>query len=351
MLNSKEKQILNEILFDFPNIHAADFGFKEKNGKKTDQFAIRFKTKKKGFWPAVFNKRVPKSFYGYQTDVLECSEPQPRSIDVYSPDQRVILEDTPLQHRVYDGYLHAGISISGEKYSGSLGPIVYDNTNKCWAALTASHLFIHGSSFEVVQHPAMIETTDNFKQIGNMIMSMKELYVDSALVHFSHPAARRIKFYPKGYNYNLELKKFGRVSIGDVVYKAGRTTGNQAGVVTSYGLMGGTVDGHFYIQEAFYVDDNDGQYANLFSSYGDSGCVVFNDKGEIVGVNTSTIVKQGRQQAGVNPIDTIQYAYAQKGIDIQPDNPLNIIRQERKQSLKQNTGYTTGYTNPFSNNK
>lgn len=353
MLNKHQKSLLNQILLEFPNVHSVDFGYKEKNGKRTEEQSLRFRVEKKGFWPALFNKRIPKTYYGYITDVIEASEPQPRMAENFPPQNQYIEDPSAQQHRVFNGYIQAGISISGEKYSGSLGPIVYDATNRRWAALTASHLFTHGSNSESVSHPAIIEATSRRVVIGGMVTSIKDFYVDSALIHLSQNAARRRKFYPRGYNSNIDLRKFGSVNLGDIVFKAGRTTGNQSGIVTGYGLMGGRIDGHFFVQEAFYVDDLDEEYSNQFSGNGDSGCVVFNGRSEVVGVNTSTIIKGGRQQAGINPIDTIQFAYAQIGIDIQPNDPFLVKKEfDRMNNQSQyTTGYTTGYNNPFSNNK
>jgi len=92
-----------------------------------------------------------------------------------------------------------------------------------------------------------------------------------------------------------------RASVGDRVFKVGRTTGLTRGTVTSVATVVGPVpyrDGASWFQSSIEIEGLNG---TLFSDHGDSGSAIVRESGEIVGL----LYAGNGQQTYACPIDAV----------------------------------------------
>jgi hypothetical protein len=296
-----KKQRAEERLLALPGVTGVDVGFKEVGGVLTDQLAIRVHVAaKKAKVPA--GEKVPATIDGVITDVLErIYEPQvaSREIDV-----------TAQADTTHYASLQGGISmgpsrvIGGSIFAGTLGAIVTDNATGQHAALTNFHVACVDTSWHVgdrMVQPSRIDTgtvpTDEF---GALVRATLSGNVDGAVVSIDAGHANVCSVAEIG-----NLKGTKAATLGMAVRKRGRTTG----------LTYGSVDG---LAATVNVDYGPGlgvrRLSNqisirtdtarnpMFSDHGDSGSVIVDDAGFVVGL----LFAGAGANTVANPISAVQ---------------------------------------------
>jgi hypothetical protein len=287
-----EAQFLNA-----PGVTAVDVGYKEVGGQLTDQVAIRVHVAQKTD-NVPDDQRVPGEIEGAVTDVLERRyEPQVLAQEVITV--------APLADTTHYAALEGGVSmgpsrvINGSIFAGTLGAIVIDNATNQHAALTNFHVACVDNTFhngDRMVQPSQIDTgvvpADEF---GSLVRETLSANVDGAVISIDAGRPSQCQIVDIG-----PVRGTAVATLGMAVRKRGRTT------LLTYG----TVDG---LSSSVNIDYGDGIGVRtltnqvsiaadttrnpLFSDHGDSGSVIVNDAGFVVGLlfagaGTSTVANQ-----------------------------------------------------------
>lgn len=278
-----KKERAEAALLALPGVTAVDIGYKEVGGELTGQLAIRVHVAQKKARVANAEK-VPTEIEGVVTDVLQrVYEPQVASLAV---DAGALADTT--HYTSLQGGISMGPSrvIGGFIFAGTLGAIVIDNANNQHAALTNFHVACVDSTWHVgdrMVQPSRIDTGvppgDEFGAIVRATLSMN---IDGALVSIDPGHANVCTIAEIG-----SVKGTRTATLGMAVRKRGRTTG----------LTYGSVDG---LNSTVNVDYGDGigvhtlsnqisirtdtSHNPLFSDHGDSGSVIVDGDGYVVGL-------------------------------------------------------------------
>ena len=267
-----------------PGVTGVDVGYKEVGGVRTDQIAIRVHVEeKKTRVPA--GEKVPTEIDGVVTDVLE----RRYELQVVSEPLEISAQGVDTNHYpTLQGGISMGPSrdIGGFIFAGTLGAIVVDNVNNQHAALTNFHVACVDASWAVgnrMVQPSRIDTGvvpgDEFGAIGRAVLSS---HVDGAVVSIDSGRANAAEVADIG-----TVKGTKTATLGMAVRKRGRTTG----------LTYGSVDG---LSLSVKIDYGDGIGVKLltdqvsiaadttknpmFSDHGDSGSVIVDGGGYVVGL-------------------------------------------------------------------
>ncbi len=277
------KQEVEQHYLALPGVTGIDVGFKEVGGRTTAELSIRVHVaQKKDRVPAA--ERVPADIDGIVTDVLERNY----ELQVVSHQLDVSAQADTTHYAALEGGISMGPSraIGGFIFAGTLGAIVMDNANNQRAALTNFHVACVDNSWHVgdrMVQPSRIDTgsvpADEFGAIVRATLSSN---VDGAVISVD-----------SGKSTSCQVVEIGQVrgtkaaTLGMSVRKRGRTTG----------LTYGSVDG---LASTVNIDYGDGigvrTLSNqvsikadttrnaLFSDHGDSGSVIVDDSGYVVGL-------------------------------------------------------------------
>jgi hypothetical protein len=267
-----------------PGVTGVDVGYKEVGGQATDQVAIRVHVAAKtDDIPA--DQRVPAEIDGVPTDVLE------RRYELQVLAQQVA-EVSPQADTTHYATLQGGVSmgpsrvINGSIFAGTLGAIVIDSVSNQHAALTNFHVACVDSTFTIgdrMVQPSRIDTgvvpADEFGSLARETLSAN---VDGAVIAIDSGRASQCEIADIG-----PVRGTAAAALGMAVRKRGRTT------LLTYG----SVDG---VSGSVTVDYGDGIGSKtltnqlsiatdttrnpLFSDHGDSGSVIVNDSGFVVGL-------------------------------------------------------------------
>jgi hypothetical protein len=277
-----------------PGVTGVDVGYKEVGGQATGQVAIRVHVAAKtDDIPA--DQRVPAEIDGVTTDVLE------RRYELQVLTQQVA-EVSPQADTTHYATLQGGVSmgpsrvVNGSIFAGTLGAIVIDSVSNQHAALTNFHVACVDSTFTIgdrMVQPSRIDTgvvpADEFGSLARETLSAN---VDGAVIAIDSGRASQCEIADIG-----AVRGTAAAALGMAVRKRGRTT------LLTYG----SVDG---VSGSVTVDYGDGIGSKtltnqlsiaadttrnpLFSDHGDSGSVIVNDAGFVVGLlfagsGTSTV--------------------------------------------------------------
>jgi hypothetical protein len=277
-----------------PGVTGVDVGYKEVGGQATDQVAIRVHVAAKtDDIPA--DQRVPAEIEGVPTDVLE------RRYELQVLTQQVA-EVSPQADTTHYATMQGGVSmgpsrvVNGSIFAGTLGAIVIDSVSNQHAALTNFHVACVDSTFTIgdrMVQPSRIDTgvvpTDEFGSLARETLSAN---VDGAVIAIDSGRASQCEIADIG-----AVRGTAAAALGMAVRKRGRTT------LLTYG----SVDG---VSGSVTIDYGDGIGSKtltnqisiaadttrnpLFSDHGDSGSVIVNDSGFVVGLlfagsGTSTV--------------------------------------------------------------
>jgi hypothetical protein len=280
-----------------PGVTGVDVGYKEVGGQPTDQVAIRVHVAQKTD-NVPDDQRVPGEIEGAVTDVLERRyEPQVLAQEVATV--------APLADSTHYATLEGGISmgpsrvINGSIFAGTLGAIVIDNATNQHAALTNFHVACVDNTFHTgdrMVQPSRLDTgvvpADEFGSLARETLSAN---VDGAVISIDAGRPNQCQIVDIGL-----VRGTAVATLGMAVRKRGRTT------LLTYG----TVDGLSFSVNIDYGDGigvktltnqisiaADTTRNPLFSDHGDSGSVIVNDAGFVVGLlfagaGTSTVANQ-----------------------------------------------------------
>jgi len=290
------KQQVEEHYLGQPGVTAVDVGYKEVRGQLTDEVAIRVHvSSKRDDVPE--DERVPPDIEGAVTDVLE----RRYELQVFAQPATVGVQADTTHLATLAGGASIGPSrvVGGSVFAGTLGAIVLDNITKQRAALTNFHVACVDNTFsngDRMVQPSRIDTGvvpgDEF---GSLLRETLSGNVDGAVIAID-----------AGRSSSCDVVEIGSIrgtkaaTLGMAVRKRGRTTG----------LTHGTVDG---IDQTIRVDYGDGLGIRtltnqisiaadtaqnpIFSDHGDSGSVIVDGSGFVVGLlfagaGTSTSANQ-----------------------------------------------------------
>lgn len=295
------KQRVEAQFLSRPGVTGVDVGYKETGGVRTDTVAIRIHVaEKKKRVPA--DEMVPKDVEGAVTDVLERRyEPQ-----VASKQVTVGLQADTVHYSALEGGISIGPSraVNGFVFAGTLGAVVVDNVSGQHAALTNFHVACVDSTWQVGDRqvqPSRIDTgVPPGSEFGAISRAMITSNVDGAVLSIDGGRANSATIVDIG-----TVRGTKPAALGMAVRKRGRTT------LLTYG----TVDGLAGTVNVDYGDGigvrtlsnqisvaSDTTRNPLFSDHGDSGSVVVDVSGYVIGLlfagsGTSTVV---------NPIAAVQ---------------------------------------------
>lgn len=267
-----------------PGVSGIDVGFKEVGGVQTDQIAIRVHVdEKKARVPA--GEKVPKEIDGVVTDVLE----RRYQLQVVSEPLDVGLQTADTTHYpTLQGGISMGPSraVGGFIFAGTLGAIVVDNASNQHAALTNFHVACVDSTWAVgdrMVQPSRIDTGvvpgDEFGAITRAVLSG---HVDGAVVSIDAGRANSAEVAEIG-----TVKGTKPATLGMAVRKRGRTTGLTYGSVDGLALSVNVDygDGIGVKQLTDQVSITADTTKNpMFSDHGDSGSVIVDASGYVVGL-------------------------------------------------------------------
>ena len=266
-----------------PGVTAVDVGYKEVGGRRTDEIAIRVHVEaKRDDVPE--DQRVPAEIEGAVTDVLE----RKYELQVVARELDVSAQVDTTRYPTLQGGISMGPSrvVGGFVFAGTLGAIVIDNVTNQHAALTNFHVACVDNTFshsDRMVQPSRVDTgsppTDEF---GTLLRESLSAAVDGALVSVDASRTTSCQIVDIG-----SVKGTKAATLGMAVRKRGRTTG----------LTHGTVDG---VAGSVSVDYGDGIGVKtltnqisiatdttqnpLFSDHGDSGSVIVDASGFVVGL-------------------------------------------------------------------
>jgi len=280
-----------------PGVTAVDVGYKEVGGQLTDQVAIRVHVAQKTD-SIPDDQRVPGEIEGAVTDVLERRyEPQVLAQQVATV--------TPLADTTHYAALEGGISmgpsrvVNGSIFAGTLGAIVIDNATNQHAALTNFHVACVDSTFhngDRMVQPSRIDTgvvpADEF---GSLVRETLSANVDGAVISIDAGRQSQCQIADIGL-----VRGTAVATLGMAVRKRGRTTlltyGSVDGLASSVNIDYGDGIGVRTLTNQISIAADTSRNP-LFSDHGDSGSVIVNDAGFVVGLlfagaGTSTVANQ-----------------------------------------------------------
>jgi hypothetical protein len=265
------KQKAEAELLSRPGVTGVDVGFKRVKGKRTDVIAIRVKVARKGATDPA--QAIPTTIDGIPTDVIETRWKLHIDTTRYNP-------------------LKGGASIgperiiSGRAYAGTLGCIVTDNSTGAKMVLSNWHVLCVDTDFsdgtDGVLQPSWLEGGNPTDRCATLARQSLGGSVDCA-----------VALLDSGQDGAGEIEDIGAITgvttaeLGDHVRKRGRTSGLTYGIVdglagsvtTDYGGTTGsvTLTGQISIEP-------DTDHNSSFGDHGDSGSVVVNADGDVVGL-------------------------------------------------------------------
>lgn len=319
-----------------PGVTGIDVGYKEVGGQRTEQVAIRVHVAEKTD-NIPDDQRVPAEIEGVVTDVLE------RRYELHVLTQQVTTV-TPQADTTHYATLQGGISmgpsrtINGFIFAGTLGAIVIDNATKQHAALTNFHVACVDNTFHIgdrMVQPSRIDTgvvpTDEF---GSLLRETLSGDVDGAVISIDAGRSSLCQIVDIGL-----VRGTTAATLGMAVRKRGRTTlltyGSVDGVSGSVNIDYGDGIGVRTLTNQISIA-TDTTRNPLFSDHGDSGSMIVNDSGFVVGLlfagaGTSTLANP---IAAVLSELNISMCVGKSIIKDIKDGRKDLIKDKEKEVLK-----------------
>jgi len=290
--SEKESDLLSR-----PGVTGVDVGPKFVKGKKTDEIAIRVYVEKKKDVPA--KEKIPATINGVKTDVIE------RRFVLHQLAVPVAELAPKADTGTYDP-LVGGISIGpckavdGYVYVGTLGCLVRDRDTSEILMLSNYHVLAEKWSVgDSICQPSRVDNGNCPADIiGSLLRSTLSDHVDGAVARITNRA------------HDCEITEIGPVrgkasaSIDMSVRKRGRTTGLTYGKVDSIDLSVNVPysDGVHTLKNQIGITVDSAQ-STQFGNSGDSGSVVVDENGKVIGLYFA-----GTEDGGfgvANPIDKV----------------------------------------------
>lgn len=280
------KQRVEGELLGHPGVTGVDVGYKYVGGNLTDDLAIRVMVeRKKTSVPQ--DQKVPSAIDGVKTDVIE------RTFFLHAPRNRRPVDEIDLQtdNGTYDP-LMGGVSIGpvrpidGQIWAGTLGAIVHDNKSGTPLLLSNFHVLAidqDARTGDAIAQPSLVDGgRDPQSVVGALERTALTATVDGAL------ATLQGRSYSAGIVDIGAITGTGEATPGMAVRKRGRTTGVTYGIIDGISLSvtlpypGGV--GPKTLTDQIDVRPDSARNAQ-FADHGDSGAVLVDDNGKIIGLH------------------------------------------------------------------
>ncbi len=272
-----EKNLLNR-----PGVTGVDIGYKEVGGRPTSTLAIRVLVEKKRDVPPA--ERIPEAIDGFPTDVIE----RKFELHALAMDGLELAPDADTkEYPVLTGGISIGPCRLVERfaYGGTLGAIVTDKSTGKPMVLSNYHVLCVDKAWsdgDAIVQPSRIDGgVCPGSQVAILKRGMVGGQVDCAVAEISTRET------------DWQIADIGAVSgtnkasLGQTVRKRGRTTGLTYGTVDaeelSVNLDFGHGIGQLQLTNQIGIKPDAARNAK-FGDNGDSGSVVVNDAGEVVGL-------------------------------------------------------------------
>ncbi len=332
---SVEKELLGR-----PGVTAVEIGHKIKDGKQTDEIAIRVHVKEKKNVPQ--DQMIPSEINGVKTDVIQRKYfPQPLKM---SMEELASLPDMgtydPLTGGISIGPCRA-IGSPPSVFAGTLGTLVIDKETRAPMMLSNFHVMALNNEWSVGDTIAQPSLVDRGRCPGNTVgrlqnailgnspdnsdVNGQNFSVDCAVATIDNVSGSRrgitcqvIEFQP-GVAGNIAGIFNATPNLNMPVRKRGRTTGLTFGfieaidqtVVVDYGPGIGSIT----LTNQFSIAPDTSRNPQ-FSDHGDSGSVVLNDNAEVIG-----LLFAGSED-GHSSVNHIQAVFDALNITICSDTPM-----------------------------
>lgn len=310
-----------------PGVTGIDVGYKVVGGVQTDEVSIRVHVEQKRA-TVPEGQAVPGEIDGVVTDVLERRyEPQ-----VAREDVTVSMQADTTHYPTLQGGMSIGPSrtIGGYIHAGTLGAVVVDNVSGQHSALTNFHVACVDSTWQVGDRqvqPSRIDTGNPpGDEFGAIVRAMITSNVDGGLLSIDSGRANSAQIIDIGTVHGTKV-----ATLGMAVRKRGRTTlltyGSVDGVSASVNVDYGNGIGVKTLTNQISIT-TDTTRNPLFSDHGDSGSVIVDGTGDVVGLlfagsGTSTVA---------NPIAAV---LSELNISmLVGKSVLKDIKESRKDSIK-----------------
>lgn len=294
------RQRVEDRLLAYPNVTGIAIGRKQVTGRETDEFAILVYVSEKRAMPD--SQTIPKQIDGVSTDVIE---------RMFVP----LILKTPVDHLpdllapIVDP-LVGGVSIGpcrsfgGFFFTGTLGAMAFDLATGQPALLSNFHVMVPDGNIRIGDAMSQPSIPDGgfcpSTSAGSLTAAVLNESIDGAV---ALQTARQTGASIVGID---ALIGTGTPAKGMRVRKSGRTTGVTVGLIdstdTTVVIDYGPPRGKVTLRNVVNVQ-NDMGHSRRFSAKGDSGSVVVNENGWIVGLLFAG-TEDGSQGSAIS-IDTV----------------------------------------------
>lgn len=211
------------------NITSVGIGYKQKDGKRTDEVSVQFTVGRKVVpeaLAALDTTPIPESFVigGVEvpTDVIQRD---------FVPDFRVVAESTASRRKSRINPIVPGVSVANRHVTaGTVGCIVFDRRNGSPYVLSNWHI-LHGPDGEVgddvVQPGPHDDNRIQLNRLGRLVRSHLGAAGDCAVASIEDRSFRQ-----EILDLDVAVEQLGEPELDDKVIKSGRTTAVTHGIVT-----------------------------------------------------------------------------------------------------------------------
>ncbi|MDR4492244.1 MAG: DNA/RNA non-specific endonuclease [Candidatus Nitrosocosmicus sp.] len=212
-----------------PNISSIGVGFKQENGKRSDEISIQFTVETKAqpenvgkLGSSLIPQTIEIDGVKIPTDVIQRK---------FKAEFRLIQEIVSNNRKSRQDPMMPGISVSNAKgTAGTIGCLVYDKISGVPYILSNWHVF-HGTNGvvgdDIVQPGPYDDNRSHLNKIGRLVRSHLGQAGDCAISSIDNR-----EFNNKIMELEVSVEKLGEAELGDKVIKSGRTTGVTHGEVT-----------------------------------------------------------------------------------------------------------------------
>lgn len=210
------------------NVSSIGIGYKNKDGKPTEEIAIQFTVKKKAaleVLESLDTQLIPDHItvdgVPVPTDVIERD---------YAPSYRVVAEASGFPRKTRIDPIVPGVSVAITKETaGTIGCLVFDKIDGNPYILSNWHV-LHGTSGaigdDIVQPGPHDDNRIHLNRLGKLVRSHLGVAGDCAVASIEDRRAM-----PEILELGVAVEQLGEPELGDKVIKSGRTTGVTHGIV------------------------------------------------------------------------------------------------------------------------
>jgi endonuclease G len=211
------------------NITSVGIGYKQKDGKPTDEISIQFTVERKAspeLLESLETPEIPKEFIingvKVPTDVIQRD---------FEADFKVVVENVPSPRKSRIDPIVPGVSVANRRVTaGTIGAIVFDRQNGTPYILSNWHV-LHGPDGhigdEIVQPGPFDDNRVQLNHVGKLVRSHLGSAGDCAIASIEDRA-----FDQSILDLGVRIEQLGEPELGDKVIKSGRTTNVTHGIVT-----------------------------------------------------------------------------------------------------------------------